>query len=221
MEIAILGGTGALGRGLALRFGRDTDHSLVVGSRDRSRAVDAAAAYRDEFAARGATPTVEGRENVDAVAEADVAIAAVPAAVAADAVAAVGDVLPRDAILVSPVVPLRPTSGGLQYDPPEAGSATAVVAASAPEEVPVVGAFHGLPAGRLSDLDRPLDLDTLVVGDDPDARASIAALAEEVGGLRALDAGPLANAPAVESVTALLVTLDRQGEVDEPGVRFE
>lgn len=220
MEIAILGGTGELGEGLARRWGRDADHRIVVGSRERERAERSATAYRDALADRGVEAAISGARNPDAAAGADVAILAVPPEAVVETVDEVATDL-GDAILVSPAVSLAGDDAGVHYAPPEAGSVTARVADAAPANVPVVGAFHTLAAGRLADLDRELGLDAIVVGDDAEARGTVADLAEAIDGLRALDGGPLANAPEVESLTAVEITLARYGDgLRDVGVRF-
>lgn len=221
MEIAILGGTGDLGRGLALRWGRDADHDLVIGSRERERAVAAADEYREHLAARAVDATLSGAVNEEAAVGADLVVVAVPPSHVPDVVASIGASPAEDAILVSPAASLRGDDAGVHANPPDAGSVTALAAEAAPPETPVVGAFHTLSAGLLADLDREFEMDTLVVGDDPEARRTVATVAEDVDGLRALDAGPLANAPEIESMTALLITLARYDDgLEDVGVRF-
>jgi len=221
MDIALLGGTGDIGQGLALRWAYDTDHGIVIGSRERERAETKAEEYETELDSRGVERTVEGAANAEAAARADVVVLAVPAYHATDTVEAVADDL-GDSVLVTPAVGMKNGEGGLRYNPPGVGSVSALVAEAAPEETRVVGAFHNLPADRLANLDAELGMDTLVVGDDPDARDLVADLASGIEGLRALDAGPLANAPEVESVTPLLINVARHNEgMDDLGVRFD
>jgi NADPH-dependent F420 reductase len=99
---------------------------------------------------------------------------------------------------------------------------TQIVADAAPDGVHVVGAFHNLAAGRLADLDAELEIDTLVVGDDPDATDMVSRLAEEIEGLRALDAGGIANAPEIEALTPLLINVaQHNGGMHDLGVRFQ
>lgn len=226
MEIAILGGTGDVGQGLVLRLGRDTEHDLVVGSRSASRAADAAVTYREELAARSDADledvTIEGRANEAAVETADVVVLAVPPAHLRGAVMSVAEHVPDDVILVSPAVTLEFDGVGVHYHRPELGSLTAVAADAAPPSVSVVGTFHTLAARRLADLDRSLEVDALVVGNDRVARQIVAMLVTDVDGLRALDAGPLANAGAVEGLAAVQITLERKNDdLRDPGVRFE
>jgi NADPH-dependent F420 reductase len=220
MEVALLGGTGDIGEGLALRFGRDTDHTVVVGSREAERGREAASEYTAALADRGVDATIEGAENADAAAGAEVVVLAVPAYHLADTVESVDDVL-GDTVLVSPAVGMQRDEGGLHYNPPGAGSVTALAAKAAPDDVPVVGAFHNLAAGRLGNLDADLGWDVPVVSDDSDAKTTVMGLADDVDGLRALDAGTLASAPEVESLTPLLINLAANNEgLHDLGVSF-
>jgi NADPH-dependent F420 reductase len=110
---------------------------------------------------------------------------------------------------------------GFHYNPPPHGSVAALAAEAAPEDVPVVGAFHNLAAGRLADLEADIDWDTPVFGDDTDAKETVMQLAADIEGLRPLDAGGLANAAEVESVTPLLINLARENDgLHDLGVKF-
>lgn len=220
MRIAILGGTGDTGAGLARRLGRDTAHELCIGSRDGDRASAAATRYAGALRARGYDATITGATNREAVVDAAVAVVAVPPYSVTEAVETVADELAAGTILVSPAVGMRADDDGMHYHRPGAGSVTALVAGAAPAGVPVVGAFHTLPASRLRDLDDPLEMDTVVVGDDRSARATVLDLAGEIDGLRALDGGPLANAPELEAVTPLLINLNRHNaSIEHAGFR--
>ena len=222
MRIALLGGTGDIGEGLALRWLADTDHEILIGSRDARRAKEAAAAYEERLADRGIERSVNGFRNEMAADRADVVVLAVPPYHVSDTIEAVADRLDEETVLVSPAVGMKGDEDGLHYHEPPRGSVTAEAAAAAPEGVPVVGAFHSLAAGRLTDLDDDLDTDTLLVGDDADAKATVKQLAEEIDGIRTFDAGPIANAREVESVTPLLITLARYNDgLHDAGIRFE
>jgi NADPH-dependent F420 reductase len=222
MRIALLGGTGDIGEGLALRWAYDTDHEVVVGSRDPERARAKAEEYETELDSRGVEKKITGFENAMAADRADVVVLAVPPYHVADVVEEVADRLDDDALLVSPAVGMQKGAGGFRYNPPSAGSVTELVVETAPDDVTVVGAFQNLSADRLANLDVELSLDTLVVGDDEDAKRNVAALAEGIEGLRALDAGPLANAAEVESLTPLLINLAIHNDgLHDVGVTFE
>ncbi|MEF8783456.1 MAG: NADPH-dependent F420 reductase [Haloarculaceae archaeon] len=220
MQIALLGGTGDIGEGLALRWAHDTDHDVVVGSRKEEKARTKAGEYRDQLESRGVEAAIEGHENPDAAAGADVVVLSVPAYYLSDTIDAVADEL-DDAVLVSPAVGMQRDEDGVHYNPPGLGSVTALTAQSAPEDTPVVGAFHNLAAGKLSSLDADLDWDVPVVSDDEDAKATVQSLAEDIEGIRALDAGGLGNAAEVESLTPLLINLAANNDgLHDLGVKF-
>lgn len=220
MRIALLGGTGDIGQGLALRWAYHSDHEIVIGSRDPDRARNKATEYETELASRGRERSINGFVNAMAADRADVTVLSVPAHHVADTIETVSDRL-GEAILVSPAVGMSRDADGLHYDPPPVGSVTAYAAEAAPSDTAVVGAFHNLPADRLANLDVDLDLDTLVVGDDGDAKETVRQLAEAIDGIRALDAGGIGNASEVESLTPLVINIARNNPgMHDVGVRF-
>jgi NADPH-dependent F420 reductase len=221
MRIALLGGTGDIGQGLALRWAYDTSHEILIGSRDPEKARTKAEEYETELDSRGVDADVKGFVNGMAADRADVVVASVPPYHVSDTVEDVADRLDDDAILVTPAVGMKSDEDGMHYHRPGAGSVTAVAAAAAPDAVSIVGAFHNLAADRLANLDVELDVDTLVVGDDDGAKETVTMLAEQIEGLRALDAGPIANAAEVESVTPLLINIARHNEgMYDVGTKF-
>ncbi|QIB73121.1 NADPH-dependent F420 reductase [Halogeometricum borinquense] len=221
MRIALLGGTGDIGEGLALRWAYHTDHDIVIGSRDPEKARAKADEYETELSSRGRDVKVTGFENKMAADRARIVVLAVPPYHVADTIEAVEDGLSEDDVLVTPAAGVKRDDDGFHYHPPKAGSVTQLVADAAPDGIPVVGAFHNLAAGRLANLDAELDIDTLVVADDFDAKDTVSRLAEEIDGLRALDAGGIANAAEVESVTPLLINVAQNNDgMHDLGVRF-
>ena len=221
MRIALLGGTGDIGEGLALRWARDTDHEILIGSRDPEKARDAVESYESVLDAHGASGNLGGFGNEMAADRADVVVLSVPPYHVGDTVEAVSERLDEETILVTPAVGMKGDEDGMHYHPPGTGSVTALVAQRAPDDVPVVGAFHNLAAGKLADLSFAFELDTLVVGDDEAAVGTVSRLAEEIEGLRALSAGPIANAAEVESVTPLVINIARHNDgMADVGVRF-
>ncbi|WP_458209833.1 NADPH-dependent F420 reductase [Haladaptatus sp. NG-SE-30] len=222
MEIALLGGTGDIGEGLALRWAHDTDHTILIGSRKPEKAVSKADEYQTQLAERGIEQTLTGYGNEEAADRADIIVVSVPPQYVADTVKTVSPVLDEDDVLVSPAVQMSRDAAGFHYDQPEEGTVAEVIAAAAPEGVPVVGAFQNIAAGALSNLDNELAADIVVTGDDGDAKAVVRSLAEDIEGLRALDGGPLANTGVVESVTPLLINLAMNNEgMHNLGVRFQ
>lgn len=218
MRLALLGGTGDIGEGLALRWARDSDHDVVIGSRNAAKATRHADEYEAELTERGIEASISAGANDAAVEGADVVVLSVPPYYVTDTLEAVADTLPSDAVVVSPAVGIDTDEDGFHNDPPGVGSVTQLAAETVDNRV--VGAFHNLPADRLSDLDADLGMDTLVVGSE-DAKGLVASLADEIEGLRALDGGPLANAPEIEALTPLLINVARYNDgLSHLGVRF-
>jgi NADPH-dependent F420 reductase len=220
MRIALCGGTGDLGEGLCLRWAKDTDYELLVGSRDPEKARDAVGRYEGTLDEHGVDAQVKGFANEMAADRADVVLACVPAYHLVDTIESIADRL-DGSILVSPAIGMKREESGLRYNRPGAGSVTALAAGAAPDGVPVIGAFHSLAAGKLADLDAEIGTDTLVVGDDTEAKEQVRSLAEKISGLRTLDVGPIANAAAVESLTPLLINLAQYNDISDVGVQFE
>ena len=214
--IAILGGTGAEGTGLALRFAR-AGSRVLIGSRDLDRAVEAARA-----AAERTGGEVEGRLNPDAAAEAEIVVLTVPLAAQIATLKSVRERLRRGTVLVDATVPLEVSIGGRLTHTLAlwAGSAAEQAARYVPEGVEVVAAFHSLSAELLAALDQPVDCDVLICADNAAAKSAAADLVDLIAGARAVDAGPLEAARMVESVAALLIGLNVRKRAKHAGVRI-
>jgi NADPH-dependent F420 reductase len=215
--IAILGGTGDQGLGLALRFCQ-SGRRIVIGSRKAERAVEAAENVRGQVP--GAE--VEGLGNEEATAAADIVILSVPFEHTASTVKTIKGSLREGQILVSMTVPLATAvgDGAVRTVGIWQGSAAELVASIVPKGVEVVSAFQNVSAHRLQHLDGPVDCDVVVSGAKP-AREKVMALCPLIPGLRALDGGPLSNARIVESMTALIIGLNIRHKCPEGlGIRF-
>ncbi len=215
--IAILGGTGEQGLGLALRFAK-AGRPIWIGSRAAERAH--AAAERVRAAIPGAE--VAGGESREVCGRAGLIVLSVPFENTASTVKAIRDALVPGQIVVSMGVPLASAAGGpaTQTLGVWQGSCAEMVAALLPEGVHAVSAFQNVAAHRLHDLDRPVECDVLVSG-DPQPRKRIMALCELVPGLRGIDGGPIANARIAEAITALLIGLNIRYRVSGgAGIRF-
>jgi NADPH-dependent F420 reductase len=215
--IAILGGTGDQGLGLALRFAK-AGRRVVIGSRKSERAVEAAEQVRKQVA----SAQVEGRENADAVVGAPIVILSVPFEHTAGTVKALKEKLVAGQIVVSMGVPLATAigDGAVRTLGVWQGSCAEMVEALVPKGVHVVSAFQNVSAHRLQHLDHSVECDVLVSG-PKEPRERVMALCGLVPGLRAVDGGPLANARIVEAITALLIGLNiRYNVSDGVGVRF-
>lgn len=214
--IALLGGTGQLGFGLALRFAR-AGHRVVIGSRHAERAV--AAAER----AVGILPQadVTGASNEAAAEAADpLVVVAVPFASQAATLKAVAAQLRPGQVVLDATVPLGPAIGGrpTQLLGVWQGSAAQQARSLVPDEVGVVSGLHTLSGAVLEDLDAPLDQDTLICGDRKADKQVVGALVETIDGLRAVDAGRLETSRLVEGLTPILIGINVRNKV-HAGVR--
>jgi NADPH-dependent F420 reductase len=209
--IAILGGTGDQGLGLALRLAA-AGRPVVIGSRKLDRAVHAAKEVTE--AVPGAQ--VEGFENHEATQKAPVVILSVPFEHTAATVKAVRDVLAPGQIVVSMGVPLATAIGDSPRRVVEVwqGSCAELVASLVPEGVEVVSAFQNVSAHRLQRMAEPVECDVIVSGSKR-ARRAVMELCALIPGLRGVDGGVLANARIVEAWTALLIGLNARYKIPE------
>ena len=211
MKIAIIGGTGDLGSGLALRWAR-AGHQVVIGSRDSDRAAAKAA----EFSERAGVK-MTGAVNGEAAAEGEIVVMTVPFASHAATLEAVRPFLVGK-ILVDVTVPLRPPKlRTVQL--PEGGSVTKSAQKTLGEDVRVVSAFQNVAAAHLADLDHAIDCDVLVCGNDQAARALVIGLAEDAG-MKAWHAGRIDNAAAAEALTSILIFINGRYKIDGAGIRI-
>lgn len=205
MSIAILGGTGPQGQGLALRFAR-AGVGVMLGSRDAGRAAEIAEELNRKLVDCPAAARIAGSDNSGAVLAAErFVFLAVPFAAHNETLRALSAELPGK-ILVDLVVPLAPDSPRSVAMPPE-GSATEAAQALLGQAVPVVGALHNVSAHCLSQLDQSINCDVLVVGNSLEAKTEVIDLVQKLG-VTAYDAGPVENARCVEAITAILIRLN-------------
>jgi 8-hydroxy-5-deazaflavin:NADPH oxidoreductase len=203
--IAIIGGTGPAGMGLALRWAR-AGETIIIGSRDPHRAAQTAALVQQK-AVSGAN--VSGMENSAACAAADILVLTIPFEAQAPTLKQLKPAIADGSILIDATVPLAASIGGRASRTLGVwqGSAAQQTAELVPKEVSVVAAFHNLSADLLAG-DAPLDCDVIVCSDDPDASQLTRELAAKIPGVRAIDGGKLENSRIVEQITALLIGLN-------------
>jgi NADPH-dependent F420 reductase len=215
--IAIIGGTGPEGRGLAVRWAR-AGLRTIVGSRDEQRA-RLAAHELVERVGKGAT--IEGMENTAAVAAADVVVLTVPFEAQLATLKQIKGFFRENALLITTTVPLATAVGdrGTRTVGVWQGSASEQVADAVPPSVKVVAAFQNVSAALLNSGD-PIDCDVLVCGDHPETKKSVFSLIEKIPGLRAVDAGKLENARIVEQITALLIGINIRYKLNFAGLRI-
>jgi len=207
VTIAIVGGTGPEGLGLALRFAR-AGETVVIGSRDAKRAAESADKLNQQIdgAAGVRARAISGAENNAACESAEIVILTIPFSAHADTIKHIKSVLHPGQTLVDATVPLAASIGGRVTRTLGVwqGSAAEQAAELAPKGVSVVAAFHNTSADILYG-DGPVDCDVIVCSDDKEAAQRVRTLARKIPGVRALDGGKLENARIVEQITALLI----------------
>jgi len=214
--VCIVGGTGALGFGLALRLGR-AGVSVVIGSRDASRAEEAAGRASEAVPAAAFT----GSQNADAVRQAEVVILSVPFRNQSENLANLKGALRPGQLLVDATVPLAAAFGGKATRTLGVwqGSAAQQALEMVPDGVAVVSAFHTVSAAALSDPDHQLDEDVLICGDSREDKQRLAELVARIDGLRPVDCGRLEMARIVEQLTALIISINARHKV-RAGIRI-
>ena len=217
--VAILGGTGEQGLGLAYRFAA-AGRSVRIGSRKSERALAAAR----EVLAKIPDADVRGHENPEAtrVVQGGIVILSVPFEHTVSTLASVREELTPDTVLVSMGVPLATAIGDVpgRVIQVSQGSCAELCQSLAPTGVTVISAFQNVGAHRLLDLDQPVECDVIVSGARPE-RLRVMALCDDVPGTRAIDGGPLYNARYVEQLTALLIGINIRHKLREgAGIRL-
>jgi NADPH-dependent F420 reductase len=214
--VPIIGGTGALGFGLALRLGQ-AGVPVVIGSRDAGRAQEAAT----KLAERAPEASFEGLENAEAATRGPVVFLCVPFRAQSENLTNLKGALSAGQILVDATVPLAAAVSGKAtrlLGVPQ-GSAAEQAQEMAPDGVSVVSALHTVSAGVLSDLSQELDEDVLVAGDSREAKGRVAELIGNVPGLRPVDCGRLEVARLIEGLTPLIISVNTRYKA-HAGVRL-
>jgi hypothetical protein len=209
--VALIGGTGDLGTGLATRWVA-AGYPVLVGSREAARAEQAAARLAPPHGA----PAPRGLSNAAAAAAAEIVVITVPFASHAAILAEIRGAV-AGKIVIDATVPLVPPKIARVQLPPDDSAAVAAQKALG-EAARVVSAFHNVAALKLQK-GEPIDCDVLVFGDKPEDREVAIGLAAAAG-LRALHAGPLANSTAAEALTSVLIGINRNYKVDGAGIRI-
>jgi 8-hydroxy-5-deazaflavin:NADPH oxidoreductase len=210
MRIGILGGTGKLGSGLAYRWAR-AGHTIAIGSRDPGKAK----AHAEKLGAKGVT--ILAGDNAWAAREGEIAVLTVPYEAHAETLDAIRDAV-AGKVLVDTTVPLKPPKVSRVHLPAGAAAALEAQALLGPS-TPVAAAFHHVSATHLADPTHEIECDVLVACDDARAKAAVIGLVRDLG-LRGLDAGPLVNAIALESLTPVLIHMNRTYKSQGAGLVF-
>jgi 8-hydroxy-5-deazaflavin:NADPH oxidoreductase len=222
MRIGIVGGTGGMGEGFALRWCKK--HDVVVGSRDAQKAREAADNYsKAATQAYGSIAgSITGDDNIALGKDVDVLILSIPYEFIDDTCGRLVGKIRDDCVVVSPIVPMTRTDAGFVYIPIEQGKkqAAEMVADKLPPRPRVVSAFHTISEVKLKNVGQGLDADTFICGDDQAAVAKLTELVSEIAGLRPVYLGPLALTYQAEILTPMLLNAAKRNKMKNPGVKL-
>ena len=223
MKVGIVGGTGAMGRGFALRW--SARHEVIIGSRDAGRAGEAASEYatlaRDAIG-EAAAANISGASNEDVAAAADALVLSIPYE-NIDAVCSGLLPLTREScIVISPIVPMEKTDAGFEFVPfrDSKRSAHESVAAHMRDASRLVSAFHVISEKKLADPARALDYDIFVCGDSAECVEAVCSLVSDIDGLRPLRLGGGSLAYMAEVATPLLLNAMIRNRLKSPGIKL-
>jgi NADPH-dependent F420 reductase len=212
--LAVIGGTGAEGSGLAMRWAA-AGYPVIIGSRSAEKAEASTAELRALLPAGSAT--LNGNTNAAAAAAAEIVVLSVPYSAQENTINEIAEAC-RGKIVITVVAPLQPPKVSTVWRP-AGGSAAEEAQAQFGPDVRVVAAFQNVSAGHLKDLSWEANCDVLVTGDDKEAKLTAIELANAAG-FFAIDAGPLANASVVEGLTAVLIGINIRNKVKGSGIRI-
>ena len=215
MKIGIVGGTGDIGEGIAMRL--SPNHEVVIGSREEDKAVSSCTACTAALKELGIPCFLTGFSNQEAIDRSDIVILAIPFRHLMPTMSSLHGF--EDKIVVSPINPMEKREFFV-YAPPAEGSAALLVRTLLPESTRICSAFNTVAANKWKALGENLDLAVPVCGDDAGAKATVMELIRSIPGVKAYDAGPLAVSCMVECLTPLLLNIARYNKMKDVGIQF-
>ena len=223
MRIGIVGGTGGMGEGFALRW--CFKHDVVIGSRDAQKAKQAAMNYLNaarESYGQSITGSINGDDNFELAKNCDLLILSIPYENIEDTCAKLKHTIGDECVVVSPIVPMTRTQSVFVYTPFEETrkAAASMVADALPPRSRVVSAFHTISEVKLRNIKQSLDADTFVCGDDNNSVSRVNNLISEINGLRPIYLGPLSTAYQAEILTPMLLNAAKMNKMKNPGIRL-
>lgn len=222
MRIGIIGGTGGMGRGFALRWSKN--HDIIIGSRDASRAASSAREYeesaRQAFGQIGGT--MSGTDNASAARQSDVLFLSIPYDNIGTVCPAILPEISESCVVVSPIVPMTKTDRGFEFIPMMDGrqSSYALVSGHMQDKSKLVSAFHVISEKKLANPQLPLDYDIFVCGDDDGAVGTVNGLVREIEGLRPIYLGPGDLSYMAEIATPILLNAMIRNKIRNPGIKI-
>jgi NADPH-dependent F420 reductase len=223
MKIGIVGGTGGMGEGFALRW--CANHQIVIGSRDKNKASEVARNYMkiaQEFYKDRMNGNISGDNNFDLAKDLDILILSIPYESINDTCAKLAQVVNDSCIIVSPIVPMKWQEKGFTYIPFEEGKKTAaeLVADNFESRSRIVSAFHTISEVKLKKIELNLDADTYICGDDMTSVQKIKDLVSEIQGLRPIYLGQLSMTYQAEVLTPMLLNGAKKNKLKNPGLKL-
>ncbi len=213
MKIGIIGGTGDIGEGIALRV--SDKHEIILGSRDPSKAVEAAKRIVDTLKQRGVTANCRGTSNDEAARDAEMIIISLPFQHVGSTISGINPEYFSNKIVISPVNPMERKDGCFMYCPPEEGSAALAIKRMLPESARLVTAFNNVAARKWTMLDVELDYTVAVCSNDPEAKKEVMDFVRQISKLNPVDAGDLGSAAIVESLTPLTINIAQNSKLKD------
>jgi 8-hydroxy-5-deazaflavin:NADPH oxidoreductase len=224
MKIGIVGGTGGMGEGFALRW--CTNHQIVIGSRDKNKAAEVASNYmkiaQEFYKDKMIDGNISGDNNFDLVKDLDILILSIPYESINDTCSKLSQDISDSCIIISPIVPMKWTEKGFRYIPFEEGKKTAaeLVADNFKSRSRIVSAFHTISEVKLKKLELTLDADTYICGDDMSVVEKIKELVSEIQGLRPIYLGELSMTYQAEVLTPMLLNGAKKNKLKNPGLKL-
>jgi NADPH-dependent F420 reductase len=223
MKIGIIGGTGGMGEGFALRW--SFNHDILIGSRDKQKAEKAAedtlsnikSIYADKV--KG---TISGNDNISIARDSDILILSIPYDNIHGTCKDISNVISENCTVISPIVPMGRNGNGFYYIPMEEGkkSAGVLVAENLPGCNKVVSAFHTISEIKLRDLKNPMNIDTFVCTDNKESLSTVNGLISEIEGLRSIYLGSISLSYQAEVITPMILNASKQNKLKHPGIKL-
>jgi NADPH-dependent F420 reductase len=222
LKVGIIGGTGGMGEGFAVRWA--IHHEIIIGSRDIEKAKNAAVLYTNAASAAygtGMKGNITGSDNISLASVVDVLILSIPYDSIQYTCSSISGKIGSNCIVVSPIVPMNRTESGFVYIPFEETkrSAAAVVAENLPDNI-IVSAFHTISEVKLKNINESLDSDTFVCCNDQNTLSVLNTLISEISGLRSIYLGPLSLSYQAEALTPMILNASKRNKIKHPGIKL-
>ena len=224
MKIGIIGGTGGMGEGFALRW--CANHEIILGSRDKQKAQSVSENHikniKNSTHAEKVKGTIRGDDNLSVAKESDVLILSIPYENIQSTCMDIANTIDDKCIVVSPIVPMSRNQDGFYYIPFQEGkkSAGTLVAEHLPNCNKIVSAFHTISEIKLKDIGSELNADTFICTDNKESLGIISNLVSEIDGLRSIYLGPLSLSYQAEVMTPMILNASKQNKIKHPGIKL-